>query len=284
MYRKLFVALLLVIVFGLLQAQQTSKVLYPTHGPTTPDAYDKGAEKASVQQKVVLDIPKATALHLDLTEVVFNLHDLDGQGWPNSGPLKDPTIKCVYGLKETDVVSGSYFNQKQTLPLGTSYKTLDWPKIEIIGGDEVTSYPPILIKNGELVPGSKNYFVCYKSFILQKFSNFKYWDLTVQRAKLGDDVQSIEHLYIQDNTCTSFGAPTGMYELKEGSSFRLIPSTINGGPTGKQIVETGKFKECGYKSWLDDLVVLAVKINADHYGKSVAELTYTLSSSDTNKF
>jgi hypothetical protein len=258
--------------------------LAQTVNPTTgngPDAINKGESQAAVNQTVELILPKATALHLDVTTLTFDLTAMDGPNWPNSGADFGGKMVCVYGLEDDDVktqLGDNFYNQVQTLPLGTSYNTATWPNITINGGGLVTAYPPIkLDKNGQLVPGSKNYFVCYRSFILQKFSNGKQWDLVVSRND-PQGAQSIQHLYIQDNPCDTFGAPTGLYELPNGTTLHLVPRNqspdLQAGPTGSRSKD--KPQNCGYKSWLDDLVVVAVKVNSDLWGRSTANLTYTL--------
>jgi len=251
-------------------------VLAPTQG-NGPDAYAKGENSASVYQTIELILPKATALHLDVTTLTFDLTSLDGANWPNATPDFGGQMVCVYGLTYQDVTTqlgDNFYNQVQVLPLGTSYGVATWPNIVIHGGGTVTAYPPIkLDKQGELVPGSKNYFVCWRSFILQKFSNGKRWDLTVTRND-PHGAQGIQHLYIQDNPCDTFGAATGVYELPNGATRHLVPKNLQAGPTGYR---SGLNPErCGYKSWLDDLVVVAIKVNADLWGKSTANLTYTL--------
>ena len=259
----------------------------PVIGPTSegPDAVDKGADSASVNQTVKLILPQATALHLDTTTLTFDLKALDGKGWPHSSdPLAgDATIACVYakGADETSKLGDKFWNQTQVLPGGTYYEVQDWPKIAIVGGGVVDSYPPIEIgDDGELIEGSKGYFVCYKTFVLQLFSNWSYWDLTANRNDLDDEFPSIEHLYIQGNTCATFGRATGLYDLPDGASRHLIPKDLNFGPTGDQVLDPKLPESCKNKSWLDTLIVVAVKINSDRWGENRADLTYTLQSAD----
>ncbi len=261
----------------------------PTIGPSSegPDAVDKGPDKASVNQTVKLILPKATALHLDSTTLTFDLTKLDGKGWPHpTDPLADnDTIACVYakGADQTRQHGDNFWNQTEVLPGGTKYETATWPNIRVDGGGVVDSYPPIeLDGNGELIKGSKGYFVCYKTFILQLFSNWSYWDLTANRNDVTDQYPSIEHLYIQGNTCYSFAnrKATGLYDLPNGSSRHLIPRSLNFGPTGDQVLGSNIPKECKQKSWLDALIVVAVKVNSDTWGENRADLTYTLQSAD----
>ncbi len=280
--KPIFLVIALLAAFAIAQT--------PTVGPERgggPDAVNKGPDEASVNQTVDLILPKATALHLDVTNIEFDLTALDGKGWPHaSNPFdKDGTIACVYafGDDETKQQDDNFWNQTWVFPGGTKYQTQNWPYISIIGNGTVDSYPPIeLDDNNELVQGSKGYFVCYKTFVLQLFSNWGYWDLTANRNDKKDQYPSIEHLYIQGNTCSEFGTQTGLYDLPDGASRHLIPKTINFGPTGDHIVGNDNLPdECKAKSWLDVLVVMAVKINSDHYGTNRADLSYTLMSADT---
>ena len=264
-----------------------------TIAPTTgggADALAKGENTASVQQLITLRLPKATALHLDVTNLLFDLTALDGPDWAARATGKVGGVDfggqmvCVYGLQDTDSVvqlGDNFYNQKQILPLGTSYNlsAASWPNISVNGGGVVNTYPPIRIgANGELVTGSKNYFVCYRTFLLQKFSNGTSWDLTVKRV---DDVtrpRAIKNIYIQDNPCDSAGAATGLYKLggseAAGQPLHLVPKNLNFGPTGSRTPEARS--RCGYKSWLDDLIIVALPVDGELNGDNTATLEYTL--------
>jgi hypothetical protein len=261
-------------------------------GPTTgdgPDAIAKGGDTASVQQTITLNLPKATALHLDVTNLVFDLTRLDGTDWAErarTGQLVDfgSQMVCVYGLQETDATTqlgDNFYSQVQYLPLGTSYSNAGWPRIKVNGGAVVNTFPPIrLDKDGRLVPGSKNYFVCYRTFLLQKFSNGKSWDLTVQRVA-GRDEGALKNIYIQDNPCDTFGAATGLYKIgASGNPIHLVPKNLSFGPTGSRTPNARE--RCGYKSWLDDLVVVALTIDGEYAGKNTATLQYTLQTTAWN--
>lgn len=276
MIRKILTAsaVLALIGFGLAQ----SHPIGPTTGEGQPDLVSIGEDDASVIQTVVLDIPAATALHLDTTELVFDLSNLyDGNG------DVDGKLVCVTAAGDDASTPNVFWGQTQVVPGGIAYATGSWPNITV-PGDLVTNYPPIRTDEaGELVPNSKRYMVCYQSFIMQLFSNWDFWDLTVTRNDLDRD-QSIEHLYVQGNTCSDFGDDrgTGLYALKNDNiPVHLIPKYMNAGPTGKQVNQTGSQCDDANKSWLDMLGVLAVKVNSDHYGESFADLTYTLTSSQT---
>ena len=275
--KSLLMIACLALAFALAVAQ--SLVVSPTTGEGQADAYDKGVEVAVVNQTVILRVPQVTALHLDVTELVFDMTPLDGTDWPEAEFNFEGMMVCVYGPSQEDVlVGGGFFGQQQVLPLGTYYGVAPgWPDIEIlnfVNNDPllpVTSYPPIQFDaDGELVPGSKDHFVCYRTFILQKFSNGSQWQLTVERT---DSDGTLQHIYIQDNPCDTFGAGTGFYELLD-QPLKLVPPRLGTGPTGYRSAQDPE--NCGFKSWLDDLVVVAVKVNADQSGDNAATLQYTL--------
>jgi hypothetical protein len=263
-----------------------------TIAPTTgggADAYAKGENSASVAQTITLRLPKATALHLDVTNLLFDLTDLDGAGWASRAVSGSPVdfggkMVCVYGLSDNDVVTqlgDNFYNQKQMLPLGTSYSLTaqSWPNVAINGGGVVNTYPPIRIgKDGELITGSKNYFVCYRTFLMQKFSNGTSWDLTVQRTDDVNRPRALKNIYIQDNPCDSAGAATGLYKLgsseAQGQPLHLVPKNLNFGPTGSRTPAARA--RCGYKSWLDDLIVVALPVDGELNGDNTATLQYTL--------
>lgn len=248
-------------------------------GPTTgngADAFHAGTESASVEQNVNLILPPTVALHLDVTELDFDM------GLLGSG--EEPYV-CVYGLdfRGTDTRASDFNGQAQWLPLGTYYTRADsWsatqdPSVRIVDYQQrAESYPPILFDDdGELIDGSKNYFVCYQTFILQKFSNYSSWNLHVQRS--GD---ATFDMYVQDNTFCSFnaGTPTGFFRIAGGQTIDLLPETLTNNTTGNLAAACGQTG----KSWLDDLVVVAVKVNGDEHGTNTAVLTYTISAEVPN--
>ena len=54
----------------------------------------------------------------------------------------------------------------------------------------------------------------------------------------------------------------------------MIPKLLTLGTTGSH---TGSARgRCGYKSWLDDLVIVAIPVDGESYGKTKAVLEYTL--------
>ena len=137
MRKELFaVAALGLVPLALAQAPTVS----PTQG-NGPDAYAKGQDQAAVNQTVELILPKASALHLDVTTLTFDLTGLDGEGWPTSDPDFMGKMVCVYGRQDQDVktqLGDNFYNQVQTLPLGTSYSVATWPNVTINGGGTVT--------------------------------------------------------------------------------------------------------------------------------------------------
>lgn len=277
MIRKLLIASMVVALAGLGFAQTT--IIVPSTS-TDNDQIAMGEFDASVDQTVKLILPRATALHLTASTLTFDMSQL-ANNWYNRaiGATDDDGPKCVYavGPDETLSLDSTYWGQVQTVPGGVPYEAefAPYPNITV-DGKPVVNYPPLQLEDGKLVAGSKNHFVCYQSFIIQLFSNSAHWDLQVARDDKGG--QGIEHLYVQGNTCSDFGTPTGLYALNNGDKVHLIPTTMTEGPTGKQVTATcNKDKNT---SWLDVLGVIGVKVNSDVQGTSTANLTYTLISKD----
>lgn len=247
-----------------------AQTLGPTHG-NGADQFDIDASSASVDQNVNLILPATVALHLDVSELDFDMSLIGTDAAP---------YVCVYGagFRGEDTDGGMFNGQRQWLPLGTSYYAASsWSASQepIIGiqnhGGVADTYPPMLFDDdGELIDGSKNYFVCYQTFILQKFSNYADWNLTVSRS--GDATYD---MYVQDNTFCSFNIPaaTGFFRLPKGGEINLLPSRFTGDTTGDLAANCSQ----AGKSWLDDLVVVAVKVNGDTHGTNTAVLTYTIS-------
>ncbi|KEF34000.1 hypothetical protein RDMS_09070 [Deinococcus sp. RL] len=270
----------------LLAASAGAQTINPTTG-SGPDAHNVGSTTASVTQTVNLKLPEATALHLDATQLVFDISQIGNQ---------DGTWYCAYGFGSdvTQALGNEYWNQTQVLPLGTSYtpNPSKFGEIRINAGAQVTQYPPIKKdEEGELVPGSKDYFVCYRAFIIQKFSNVGGFKLSVQRDNPGAGAQGNQMMYIQDNPCDFWGGETGLYDLPPGSTRELIPRRMTVGTTGARAA-AASFSSPSARparpatcrpntSWLDDLVVVAVVIDGDKAGDNIATLTYTLTSNTT---
>lgn len=257
----------------------SAQTISPTLGGSN-QAVATGTTTATMQQTVNLKLPEATALHLATTNLEFDISKIGQQ---------DGTWYCAYGKPGSDGVArdisdnpgANFWNQKEVLPLGTSYSpTTEFGKITINAGPQVKSYPPVALVNGVVDNKSKAYFVCYRAFVLQKFSNLGNFKLSVSRdTPTGDRGKQL--LYIQDNPCDSFGQATGLYQLMPGSTRELIPLNLTKGTTGQRAAAgaAASTKFCReYTSWLDDLVVVAVVVDGDLAGDNVATLTYTLES------
>lgn len=269
------------------------------------DGTNNGTQ-ASVTQTLSVQVPKATALHLTAGSLDFNIADIANNGGKAAG---ENTWYCVsgpasdaskYGTLDTTtgdftaVLGSNFYGQTQVLPMGTYYDLTasSWPNVTIVGNQHITQYPPIALSSGStsggtLVPGSKQYFVCYRTFVLQTFSNFSNYQLNVTRTDPTTTGTTAypEPVYIQGNTyCSAAGGSgyehaTGLFALDSGSpTASLLPVNVGVGPTGQMAEACG---QPGYKSWLDDLVVVAVKIDGEHYGTSSTQLTYTLVSADS---
>lgn len=244
---------------------------------TDADQVNKGATSASVKQNVNLILPQATALHLTASSLDFDISKIGQQ---------DANWYCAYGLTNGDQASAltpkdEFWGQTQTLPLGTSYDVATYPNIAVKAGKQVTSYPPVELVNGKVDNATKNYFVCYRTFILQKFSNVGNYRLSVSRdAPTGD--MGHQMLYIQEDPCNAWGQATGLYKLDEGTNKILTPRSLTEGTTGKQASASSKDGRNVCRkgtSWLDDVIVVAVVVDGDKAGKNTAVLTYTLESS-----
>lgn len=291
MLRKLIIAGLFVLGFGLVVAN--AQEIGPTSDNNQQvninvEGLDGGTgTSASVTQQVNVTVPKATALHSTAGSLSFDISQIGNQ---------DSTWYCVQGAAanassygtlnpatgDYEAALGSdFYGQTQVLPMGTYYNATNWPNVAIVGQTHVSQYPPAELDGGALVPGSKEYFVCYRTFVLQTFSNFSNYDLQVSRSGTTDVQAYPEPIYIQGNTYCSYTQDqgTGLFALPSdgGPVAHLIPVSLGTGPTGAAAEACG---QPGYKSWLDDLVVVAVKIDGEHWGQSSTTLTYTLFSAD----
>lgn len=264
----------------------TGAVMAQTVSPTAPDGNQQvglsgpTGNSANVTQLLTVDVPKATALHLTVGDLTFDIADV--------GDYQDGDWYCTYGpasntlgftpLPNGDFTDGGvvFSGQPQVLPMGTYYHQDAWDEIDVQGGGEVTSYPPVIQgTDGSVDNATKRNFVCYRSFILQTFSNWDSFTLSVSR----DDPNTAaypEPVYIQGNMECYVGAGTGLFALEAGSTadVNLIPSPYNGAPTGAQCDDSDS-------SWQDALIVVGVKIDGEHHGENTTTLTYTLTSFDS---
>jgi hypothetical protein len=254
---------------------QVSIGLGPTTGPEQVNVNTAGGN-ANVTQTLQLNLPQATALHLTTTLLNYDLTTLGGD-------KADPKMVCVYGIGKaaidgTDVPIAGLDGAQGYHPLGTYYSLQPtFGNINVIGGGLVNNYPPVqLDREGKVIEGSKNRFICYKTFILQKFSNGKAWDISVTRK----DVDTARHLgpiYMQDNMCSNWGANTAMFKIVDGMKQSLLPASLTNKPTGQLTDQSDNARLlCGNRSWLDDLIVVAIKIDGQENGITQSTLTYTL--------
>ena len=271
-------------LLALFTGMATAQTVNPTAWDTNQQVglSDANGDTAAVNQLLTVDVPKATALHLTVGELTFDINkvgDYANQDW-----------YCTYGpasdtLGFTPLANGDYSDngavfgasQPQIMPMGTYYEqTTAWDQITVKGGGEVTSYPPVIQNsNGSVDNASKRNFVCYRTFVLQTFSNWNGFTLDVKRDDPTSTAAYPEPVYIQGNMECYIHAGTGLFALEPGSTdaMSLIPSPYNGAPTGAQCTNADS-------SWQDALIVVGVKIDGEHWGPSTTTLTYTLSSLD----
>lgn len=277
--RKLLVmiSILGAAAFGAAFAQSTgvSVALAPTTGGG--GMYNTGsAAGVGVNQNVSLTLPTAYGLAIDNAE---NLNfDLSSLGTSNS------QLACVTAIPNSKGQVGDVSQTVGVWPLGTHYTIGgSFPDINVQGGSAVTSYPPVAYTGGSAANGvslaSKQEFVCYKSFILEKFANVPGWTVTVSRSDATGN--NLDQMYIQDNVCgAAFGNATGLLPLVNGAS--AIDLFQGGADAAYQNLTTGGAAEsaqCNYggpTSWLNDLVVLAIKIDGQQAGTQSTTLTYTI--------
>lgn len=282
MLRRLGFLLAMASLFMMASAQV---VIDPVGDTGDADLNPSGTTEATVEQRVVLSLPQMTAIHLNAPEIVF---DLTGENWAEG-------LTCVTSTGPDVPLAAAFHNQDQTVPGGIAYRSNGWNEIVLTYAGNgysttnmvdvpntalATQYAPAEFDDdGRLIPGSKDYFVCYQTFIMQLFSNAGEddggWSLHVNRNDTGS--QGIDHLYIQANSCAHFGDGTGLYALEHGESLNLLPTNMTGDTTGALATREGSSCDLN-KSWLDILGVIAVKVNSDLAGDSVANLIYTLTS------
>lgn len=266
----LFVAALT--VFGFAMAQVSVPLVPTTGGGGT---YILGANSAAVNQLVNVNIPQAYGLAIDdAASIAFDL----STDWSKT------QMVCVTGLAVDGTIADQPGPSGGVYPLGTHY-TIQFPNITVLGGNEVTNYPPIAY-TGEpgtaINVGSKGDFVCYRSFYLEKFANTKGWDVTVQRTD-GQNSGGLAStpMYVQDNVCAAPSAATGMFPLANNDTVDLFANAPDS-VLAIQNMTTGAAAEaggtvCGQPtSWLNDLVVLAIKVDGNQAGNFNTTLTYTI--------
>ena len=287
MLRKLMFVGFLALAFGF--AAVNAQVITPTSDSNQQLDINvgSGGDTAQVTQQVNVNVPPATALHSTAGSLTFDISQIGNQDgtWYCVQGAASPTYGTFDPATGDYVMTGlgsDYYNQSQVLPMGTYYSIATWPAVAIHGAQQITQYPPATLADGVVTNASKAYFVCYRTFLMQTFSNFSSYDLQVTRDGTTDVQAYPEPIYIQGNTYCSANSSddaTGFFALTAdgGPAAHLIPVRWGSGPTGAVAEQCN---QPGTKSWLDNLIVVAVKIDGEHFGNSSTTLTYTMVSAD----
>lgn len=123
-----------------------------------------GTNMASVDLSGRVELIPLTSLRLPLTELTFDL---------TSSAAAPPD--CVVGSAQLDVpLPTSTFQQPAVAPAGTSLHVQTFPNVTISGGQPANM--------GDL-PSSDPALVCYRTFVLEAFSNRPNWQLTIDRLE-----------------------------------------------------------------------------------------------------
>ena len=212
---------------------------------------DAGGSEVLVSPLLTVTVPMVAELRLEAAEVDFDL----------GGALQSKNLVCVYGFEGGDPAAGvgSTFEGATVFPLGTGFRQGAHPVVVVEGAGVVMGFPPLrLDAGGQAVARSEEDFVCYRSFVLRRFSNLPGWQLTVERPADGGPAEGAFRLYIRDSGCRESGGLQGLHPLDPGER-RVLADADASDPC------------------LDgDVVVLAVKIAAVRAGESPAHLVYTL--------
>ncbi len=218
---------------------------------------DAGQIEASIVTQTSLIINPVVSLKLFAKEINFDLKNLDSNG---------ETITCVYGKGARDEETGiQYNNIPEVYPLNTSY-TVNANNSEygitIDSGGIIEVYPPIDFDlDNEVIANSKNYFMCYATFLLKGFVNSNSWSLTATRE---DPIagEGIDKLYIQSSSCEEpLNRKKGLFPFENHQSLLLA---------------FGEERSC------EHFVVLATKVIANTHGSSFTNITYTLVNLESN--
>lgn len=268
---KRFFLILAALAFAGFTVAQTTVL---TTTATGADEFDIGNTSASVSQQVRLVIPPRVGLHLDVSQLDFDLDDIN-----------TAEMVCVYGVSDDVPLSGStlprglYYGLEGTF--GTGVNILAYGSGNSVV--EVTQYPPARFDDsGELIADSKAGFVCFRTFIIQKFSNYEAgFDISVARTGGNYD------MYVQDNSECSwndfqFGVGgldgngvTGFFKVDSGSTVsNLLPGIYSADTTGNLSAACGSNDKGG---WHDDQMIVAVAVDGQQAsGVDSATLTYTI--------
>jgi hypothetical protein len=215
-------------------------------GSALGQSTDTGGAIVVVSPQLTVTVPSVAELRLDGTEIAFDL----------GGALQSATLACVYGPEGGGPVSGMD-PLDPVFPLGTGFRHGDHPAITVEGSGPVSGYPPLrLDAAGEALAESDLDFVCYRSFLLRRFSNLEGWELSVERP--ATDAGGIDGLYVRDGGCAGDAGLQGLFRLDPGEQRVLASAdTAAACPNG-------------------DVVVLALEIGAVRAGETPAHLVYTL--------
>ncbi|MCA1789960.1 MAG: hypothetical protein LC667_08900, partial [Thioalkalivibrio sp.] len=226
--KRFFLLFATLTLAGLVAAQTVALTTDEDAVTPSPDQLSIEDQTAVVTQTVTLDIPAKVGLHLDVSNLEFNLADINTS-----------EMMCVYGVREDDWPLENFLGDGQDsyVPLGVYYATGQdvYSDITLLGQNgativPLTQYPPAVVPDGgELMDGTKAGFVCFRTFVLQKFSNYDAgFDLSVARTNGTFD------MYVQDNSaCSIFdGGFTGFYRLDSTDPYSLLPEAYRSDTTG----------------------------------------------------
>jgi hypothetical protein len=217
-------------------------------GSALVQSTDTGGATVVVSPQLTVTVPSVAELRLDAAEIEFDL----------GGALQSATLACVYGSEGFEPSAG-VDTREPVFPLGTAFRRGAYPTITVEGSGPVFSYPPLRFDAaGEALPGSDRDFVCYRSFLLRRFSNLPGWELSVERPATDAVTGGLERLYVRDGGCDGDGELQGLFRLDPGGRQVLASSdTAATCPNG-------------------DVVVLALEVGAVRAGETPAHLVYTL--------
>lgn len=202
-----------------------------------------GATEAALTFTGRVDLGPLVRLQLGATELDFDLQQpLDAPGAP----------LCVVAPAVDGVESGGFGASATVTPAGTSFRSVDWPRIEVVGGSPLVVFPP--------PSGDRDLaVVCYRSFVIEPYANLDGWQLAVSRS---DPVPDTGLQMYLAGTCQ--GEPdAGLQVLGDGGSVVLASDRLAG--------------SCGAM-----LAVLALRVEGLAAGETVAELQYTLLTADAD--
>lgn len=195
-----------------------------------------GTSFASVALSGIVDLRPQASLRLPLDTVTFDLR-------PGADPQHVPA--CVVGTSSGDINTGDALGAGTVSPAGTTFRVTPFPTIEVLGGE------PVAVNE---LPIGNRAVVCYRSFVMEAFSNAPGWQLTVDRPAAAAE-HAIENLYVGAACRADDGV--GMHRLDVDDEASLVVSPNPG-------------------SCSEILVVMAVKPGQEPGGTAIANVRYTL--------